>query len=66
MNIFSNTKSEETYRGEFYRDYYIDYNIYGDGGFSVQFCGSDFFCVSLRQAKEFIDEFIYAEKNCEP
>ncbi len=43
-------KTIETYEG-----YAIDFNIYGQGEYSVQFGGDDFLFKTLSEAKGFID-----------
>lgn len=40
---------------EIYKGYGIDFNIYGDDEYSVQYCGDDLIFGSLAEAKEFID-----------
>ena len=39
-----------------YRGYDIVFNIYGNGEYSVQFCGDDVIFDTEEQAKAFIDE----------
>lgn len=39
-----------------YKGYYIERNFYGEGEYSVQFCGDDILFTSLDDAKKFIDE----------
>ena len=41
---------------EVYKNYGIDFNVYGLGEYSVQYCGDDVLFYSLRQAREFIDD----------
>ena len=41
-----------------YRGYDIEYNFYGNGEYSVQYCGDDFVFCSIEEAKEFIDEIV--------
>lgn len=38
-----------------YKGYGIDFNIYGQNEYSVQFCGDDYFFSTLDDAKKFID-----------
>ena len=38
-----------------YRDYGIDYNIYGTNEYTVQFCGDDYEFSTIEDAKIFID-----------
>lgn len=38
-----------------YKGYQIDFNIYGDNEYSVQYCGDDFIFSDLESAKNFID-----------
>ena len=39
-----------------YRGYGIDYNIYGENEYSVQYCGDDFMFETLAEAEAFIAE----------
>lgn len=39
-----------------YKGYYIEFNIYGEGEFTVQFCGDDVWFPTEKEAREFIDE----------
>lgn len=39
-----------------YKGYGIDYDIYGDGEYSVQYCGDDFMFSTIAEAEEFIDD----------
>lgn len=39
-----------------YNGYYIDFNVYGKGEYSVQFEGDDMIFTSLAGAKRFIDD----------
>ena len=39
-----------------YRGYVIEFNIYGQNEYTIQFEGDDFFFKSLDEAKAFIDE----------
>lgn len=39
-----------------YKGYGIDYNIYGAGEYSVQYCGDDVIFSTEEEAKRFIDE----------
>lgn len=41
-----------------YRNNGIDYNFYGRGEYTVQFCGDDILFQTLEEAKQFIDEMI--------
>ena len=38
-----------------HRGYGIDYNLYGQKEFSVQYCGDDFMFETEEEAKRFID-----------
>ena len=38
-----------------YKGYYIEYNIYGQNEYSVQYCGDDFLFKTPEEAKAFID-----------
>lgn len=40
---------------EEYKGYYIEYNFYGLGEYSVQYCGDDLMFKTADAAKEFID-----------
>ena len=40
----------------YYRGYGIDYNFYGEGEYSVQYCGDDMMFRTIEDAKAFIDE----------
>ena len=39
-----------------YKGFYIEYNVYGDCEWSVQYCGDDFIFSTEVEAREFIDE----------
>ena len=39
-----------------YKGYGIDYNIYGQGEYTVQYCGDDYWFTSEEKAREFIDD----------
>ena len=39
-----------------YKGYYIEYNLYGENEYSVQFCGDEFFFQTMDEAKKFIEE----------
>ena len=39
-----------------YKGYGIDYNVYGKGEYTVQYCGDDFWFKTEAEAKEFIDD----------
>ena len=41
---------------ETYKGYGIDFNVYGLGEYSVQFCGDDIMFDTLQEAKAFIDD----------
>ena len=41
---------------EYYKNYGIDYDVYGLGEYSVQYCGDDIMFGSLAEAREFIDD----------
>jgi hypothetical protein len=41
-----------------YKGYSIDFNIYGDNEYSVQYCGDDLIFGTLEEAETFIDEII--------
>ena len=38
-----------------YRGYYIEYNIYGKGEYTVQIDGDDVFFKTIKEAMTFID-----------
>lgn len=38
-----------------YKGYGIDFNLYGNNEFSVQYCGDDYIFSTLDAAKKFID-----------
>lgn len=38
-----------------YKGFYIDYNFYGMGEYTVQYCSDDLIFDTVDQAKEFID-----------
>ena len=38
-----------------YKGYYIEYNLYGQKEYTVQYCGDDLFFQTLEAAKSFID-----------
>ena len=38
-----------------YNGYYIEYNIYGENEYTVQFCGDDVVFETMKQAQAFID-----------
>lgn len=38
-----------------YRNYDIEYNIYGANEYTVQYCGDDFFFKTEKEAEKFID-----------
>lgn len=38
-----------------YKGYYIEYNIYGQKEYTVQYCGDDLVFRSIQEAKDFID-----------
>lgn len=39
-----------------YKGYAVEYNVYGQGEYSVLYFGDDYFFNSLTDAKKFIDE----------
>ena len=41
-----------------YKGYYIEYNIYGQNEYSVQYCGDDFMINTETEAKKFIDDIL--------
>lgn len=41
---------------EIYKNYGIDFNIYGLNEYSVQFCGDDVMFTTIEEARAFIDE----------
>ena len=41
-----------------YNGYYIEYNIYGQNEYSVQYCGDDFMFTTETEAKKFIDDIL--------
>ena len=41
-----------------YKGYYIEYNFYGLGEYSVQYCGDDLMFNTEEEAKAFIDSII--------
>lgn len=40
---------------EEYKGYCIEYNFYGEGEYSVQYCGDDLMFGSADEARKFID-----------
>lgn len=38
-----------------YKGYYIEFNFYGKGEYTVQYCGDDVWFNTEEKAKEFID-----------
>jgi len=38
-----------------YKGYYIEYNFYGKGEYTVQYEGDDVWFNTIKEAKEFID-----------
>ena len=46
---------------ETYKGYGIDYNIYGQGEYSVQYNGDDVIFPTIEKAREFIDDVTGAE-----
>ena len=38
-----------------YKEYGIDFDIYGTGEYSVQYCGDDYLFKTIDEAKAFID-----------
>jgi hypothetical protein len=47
-----------------YKGFFIEYNFYGKGEFTVQYLGDDFWFDSEKTAKDFIDRVII-EEECE-
>ena len=52
-------------------NYYIEYNLYGRGEYSVQVCGDDILFDTLNEAEMYVDELneaddrtIFSEKTC--
>lgn len=41
-----------------YKGMDIEWNLYGNHEYSVQYCGDDYFFETERDAEEFIDELI--------
>ena len=41
---------------ETYKGYGIDYNLYGQGEYTVQYNGDDLFCSTIEEAREVIDD----------
>lgn len=41
--------------------YPIEYNLYGNKEYSVQYCGDDCMFKTLKEAKQFIDEMTKGE-----
>jgi hypothetical protein len=39
-----------------YKGFYIEYNIYGKGEYTVQVCGDDVWFTTEQDAKDFIDQ----------
>lgn len=39
-----------------YKGFEIDYNVYGTGEYTVQYCGDDIWFNTEEEAKKFIDE----------
>ena len=38
-----------------YNGYYIEFNLYGENEYTVQFCGDDVVFETMKQAQAFID-----------
>ena len=38
-----------------YNGYYIEFNLYGQNEYTVQYCGDDLIFRSIQEAKDFID-----------
>ena len=38
-----------------YKGYYIEYNFYGTGEYTVQYCGDDIEFNTEKEARQFID-----------
>lgn len=47
-----------------YKGYYIEYNFYGKGEYTVQYCGDDFWFTTKEDAQNFINHIII-EEACE-
>lgn len=39
-----------------YKGYWIEFNLYGDGEYTVQYCGDDVIFETLEEARKFIDD----------
>lgn len=48
-----------------YKGYGIDHNIYGQGEYSVQYCGDDCLFKTIAEAKQYIDEIVAYERKAE-
>ena len=38
-----------------YKSVFIEYDFYGQGEYSIQYCGDDFIFNTLEEAKNFVD-----------
>ena len=39
-----------------YKGYFIEFNLYGNNEYTVQYCGDDLYFTTEEEAKAFIDE----------
>lgn len=46
-----------------YRGYYITFNFYGRGEYTVQYCGDDVMFNTVEDAKEYIDRVIAEDER---
>ena len=44
-----------------YRDCCYEYNFYGQGEYTVQYCGDDVMFKTEEEVRKFIDEVVYEE-----
>ena len=44
-----------------YRGFDFDHNFYGEGEYTIHYCGDDIWCTSLEEAKEVIDDIVENE-----
>lgn len=47
-----------------YRETPIEYNLYGQNEYSIQYCGDDYFFETEKDARKFIDDEICSIPFC--
>ncbi len=57
-DLYKKMRSAMTMTAETYKGYGIDFNLYGDNEYSVQYCGDDLIFGTLEEAETFIDEIV--------